>query len=72
MVPQTLTTRASLAELAEAAALLSRGIDAVIWVVEGGYARLTREDLPAIEAFLDGRSDTLSLDGGLLPDEVNA
>jgi len=73
MVTQTATTHASLAELAECATMLSHGVDAVIWVVAGGFVRLTREDLPAIHAFLDGRTDTLSLPGGLLPDEaVNA
>jgi len=70
MVTQTLTTRASLADLAEGAALLARGVDRVIWVFGGGYALLTREDLPAIEAFLDGDADTLSLSAGLLPDAV--
>ncbi len=73
MVTQTPTTRASLADLAEGAALLARGVDVVIWLFEGGYARLTREDLPAIEAFLEDRTDTLSLSAGLLPDAaVNA
>lgn len=47
--------------------------DAVLWIVDGGFIRLTREDLPAIRAFLDGHTDTLSLPGGLLPAEaVNA
>jgi len=70
MVPRTRTTRTSLAELAHCAALLSQGMDTVIWVVDGGYASLTRADLPAIEAFLDGRTEELSLCGGLLPDEA--
>ncbi len=58
-------------ELANAAAMLARGIDAVIlFVSDGGFARLTQGDLPAIRAFLDGHTDTLSLPGGLLPDEA--
>jgi len=73
MVPHTPTTRASYSELAQHAATLLQGVDAVIWVVGGGYIHLTHADLPAILAFLDGRTNTLSLPGGLLPDEaVNA
>ncbi len=73
MVTQRTTTRASLSELAECVAMLSHGVDTVLWVVAGGFVHLTHADLPAILAFLDGRTRTLTLPGGLLPDElVNA
>lgn len=67
--PPPPTSRIASSELAGYAAMLDYA-DAVLWVVDGGFIRLTREDLPAIRAFLDGDSDSLSLSGGLLPAEV--
>jgi len=68
---ETTTTKAriAVAEIEYFERMLEAGVDNLLWEVPGGLMRITRDDLPAIRRFLDGKAESLHFSGVWTGDE---